>query len=145
MRQRTGATRLGDDGPGQVGAEAGDLRQPGYRVRYRGARAGSGAGPGGAVRVDAPGGGHGRGQLGGPGAQLGGLGVQGGDLVQQQGGELAVVVAGHAVQGLDEGIVLGLHGAAGQGGQDLGVALAGDHRLDHVLRRQRGQLGRHAR
>jgi hypothetical protein len=89
--------------------------------------------------------GRGRGQLGGPGTQLGDLGVQGGDLVQQQGGELTVVVIEHAVQGLDQGIVLGLHGAAGQGGQDLGVALAGDHRLDHVLRRQRGQLGRHAR
>jgi hypothetical protein len=110
-----------------------------------GAWAGSGAGPGAAVRVDAQGSGHGRGQPGGPGAQLGDLGVQGGDLVQQQPGELTVVVIEDAVQGLDEGIVLGLHGAAGQGGQDLGGALAGDHRLDHVLRRQRGQLGRHAR
>jgi hypothetical protein len=54
-----------------------------------------------------------------------------------------VVVIEHAVQGLHEGIVLGLHGAPGQAGQDLGVALPGDHRLDHVLRRQRGQLGRH--
>jgi hypothetical protein len=145
VRQRTGATRLGDDGPGQVFAEAGDLGQPGHRVQYWGIRAGSGAGPGGAVGVDAPGCGHGRGQLGGPAAQLGDLGVQGGDLVQQQLRELAMVVVGHAVQGLDEGIVFGLHGAPGQAGQDLRVALAGDHRLDHVLRRQRGQLGRHTR
>lgn len=120
-----------DDGPGQVRAEAGDLGQPHYRVQHRGARAGSGAGPCGAVGVDAPGAGHGCGQLGGPGAQLGDLGVQGGDLVQQQGGELTVVVIEHAVQGPDEGIMLGLHGAAGQG---LGIALAGDHHLDYVLR-----------
>ena len=60
------------------------------------------------------------------------LAVQGGDLVQQQGGELAVVVIEHAVQGLHQLVVLGLHPGAGQGGQHLGVALPGDHRLDHV-------------
>jgi hypothetical protein len=58
-------------------------------------------------------------------------------------GELAVVVVGHAVQGLDEVIALGLHAAAGQGGQLPRVALAGDHRLDHVLRRDGGQLAGH--
>ena len=67
--------------------------------------------------VDAPGGGHRRGQLGGPGGQLGDLVVEEGDLVQQQPGELAVVVIEHAVQGLDQVVVLGLHPGAGQGGQ----------------------------
>ena len=98
-------------------------------------------GPGGPVGVDAPGGGHRRGQLGGPGGQRRDPGVEEGDLVQQQPGELAVVVIEHAVQGLDQVIVPGLHPAAGQAGQHLRVALAGDHRLDHVLRRDGGQLG----
>ena len=39
----------------------------------------------------------------------------------------------------------GAHPAAGQPGQHLRVTLAGDQRGDHVLRRQRGQLGRHRR
>jgi hypothetical protein len=39
--------------------------------------------------------------------------------------------------------VLGLHPGAGQAGQYLRVALAGDHRLDHVLRRDGGQLAGH--
>src|SRR5215831_4720385 len=109
--------RFGDDGPGQVFADAG-----------------------GAGRVGAPGGGHRRGQLGGPGAQLSDPAVEEGDVVQQQLDELAVVVVEHAVQGFDQVVVLGLHAAAGQGGQLVRVALAGDHRLDHVLRRDRGQL-----
>ena len=93
--------------------------------------------------VDAPGFGHRRGQLGGPGAQLGDPVVQEGDLVQQQPGELAVVVIEHAVQGLDQVVVLGLHPGAGQAGQHLRVPFPGDHRLDHVLRRDRGQLAGH--
>jgi len=40
------------------------------------------------------------------------LAVQDGDLVQQQSGELAVVVIEHAVQGLDQLVVLGLHPVA---------------------------------
>jgi len=71
--------------------------------------------------------------------------VQDGGLVWQQGGELAVVVIDHAVQGLDEVVVPGFHPGAGQGGQHLRVALPGDHRLDHVLRRDGGQLAGHAR
>ena len=42
--------------------------------------------------------------------------------------------------------MLGLHrGAAGQAGQDLGIAVAGDHRPDHVLRGEGGQLAGHRR
>jgi len=44
-----------------------------------------------------------------------------------------VVVVEHAVQGLDEVVVPGLHPGAGQPGQLARVALTGDHRLDHVL------------
>jgi hypothetical protein len=95
------------------------------------------------VRLDAPGGGHRGGQLSGPGAQHLDPVIEEGDLVQQQPGQLAVVVIEHAVQGLDQVVVLGLHPAAGQGGQHLRVALAGDHRLDHVLRRDGGQLAGH--
>jgi hypothetical protein len=80
-----------------------------------------------------------------PGAQLGDLAVQGGDLVQQQLGEFAVVVVEHAVQGLDEIVVLGFHAAAGQGSQRARVAFPGDHRVDHVLRGQGGQLAGYGR
>ena len=52
-----------------------------------------------------------------PGGELGDPGVEEGDLVQQHLGQLAVVVIEHAVQGLDQVVVLGLHPAAGQGGQ----------------------------
>ena len=108
---------LGDDGAGQVLADAGDLGQPGRGGQHRGVRAGAGVGPGGPVGVHAPGGGHRRGQLGGSRVQLGDPGVEEGDLVQQQLGELAVVVIEHAVQRLDQVVVLGLHPAAGQAGQ----------------------------
>jgi hypothetical protein len=138
-----GATRLGDDRPGQVLADAGDLGQPGHGVQRWRTGGGARVRAGGPVRVDAPGFGHRRGELGGPGAQLGDPGAEEGDLVQQQGGELAVVVIEHAVQGLDQVVVLGPHPGAGQGGQHLRIAFPGDHRLDHVLRRDRGQLGRH--
>jgi hypothetical protein len=99
------------------------------------------AGAGGAVGGDAPGGGHRRGQLRGPGGQGGDLGAGEGDVVQQQLGEFAGAGVEHAVQGLDEIVVPGLHPGAGQAGQPLGVAFAGDQRLDHVLRGHGGQLG----
>jgi hypothetical protein len=139
-----GATRLGDDGPGQVLADARNLRQPCHGVQHRGIGGGAGVRAGAPVRIDAPGFGHRRGQLGGPGAQLSDPGVEERDLVQQQPGELTVVVIEHAVQGLDQVVVLGPHPGPGQPGQHLRVAFPGDHRLDHVLRRDRGQLGRHA-
>ena len=104
-------------GAGQVRADAGDLGQPGHRGQHGGVRAGAGVRAGGPVGVDAPGGGHRRGQLGDPGGQLGDPVVQEGDLVQQHLGELAVVVIEHAVQGLDQLLVLGSHPGAGQGGQ----------------------------
>src|SRR5215472_14091825 len=82
---------------------------------------------------------------GDPAVQPADPGVQGSDLVQQQLGELAVVVIEHAIQGLDESIVLGLHGAAGQQSQRAGIAFPRDHGPDHVLRGQRGQLAGHGR
>ena len=125
------------------GLRPGISRQPGHRVQHRGAGAGPGIWAGGPVRVPAPAGGQRRGQLRGAGGQLGDLAVQDGDLVQQQPGELAVVVIEHAVQGLDQVVVPGLHPGAGQPGQRARVALAGDHRLDHVLRGHGGQLAGH--
>jgi hypothetical protein len=109
----------------------------------RGVRAHPGAGAGGAVAVGAPGLRDRPGGFGDPGGELGDLGVQRGDLVQQQGRELAVVVIEHAVQGRHEVVVPGFHPGPGQGGQRVRVTLPGDHRLDHVLRRDSGQLGRH--
>jgi hypothetical protein len=100
---------------------------------------------GGAVGADAPGSGHRGGLLLDPGGEFGDLAVQEGDLVQQQLGELAVVVAEHAIQRLDEVVVLGLHLPAGQGGQLARVAFPGDQRPHHVLRRQGGQLAGHRR
>jgi hypothetical protein len=44
-----------------------------------------------------------------------------------------MMVIEHAGQRFDQGVVLGFHPAAGQAGQSARVALAGDHRLDHVL------------
>jgi len=80
-----------------------------------------------------------------PGGQGGDAGVAEGDLVQQHLRQLPMVVIEHAGQRLDQGVVLGFHPAAGQAGQDVGVALAADHRLDHVLRRDGGQLAGHRR
>ena len=90
------------------------------------------SGSGGPVSVDAPGGGHRRGQFSGPGGEPGDLAIEEGDLVQQL-GELAVVVIEHAGQGLDQLLALGFHASAGQGGQLARVAFPGDHGPDHVL------------
>ena len=124
---------FGDDRAGQGGADAGDLGQPGHRGQGGGVRAGPGVRAGGPVRVHAPGGGHRGDRCGDPGGQLADPGVAEGGLVQQQLGELAVVVIEHAGQGLDQVVVLGLHPGAGQGGQRVRVAFPGDHGLDHVL------------
>jgi len=88
----------------------------------------------------APGGGYRGGQLGCPGAERRDPVIEEGDLDQQQPSELAVVVIEHAVQGLCQIVVLGPHPAAGRQ-PTRGVALADDHRLDHVLRRDGGQRG----
>jgi hypothetical protein len=85
------------------------------------------------VAVDAPRLGHRLDRSGDPGGELADPGVAERDLVQQHLGQLAVVVIEHAVQGFDQVVMLGLHPAAGQGGQRARVTLAGDHCLDHVL------------
>jgi hypothetical protein len=145
VRQRTGATRLGDDRGGQLGADAGDLIEPRDRGLDDRAVALAGAGPGAGVVIDAPGGAdHGEllaDQHRGPGDVL----VQKGDLVQQHLRDLAVVAGEHPVQRLGQRGVLGFHPAPGQAGQRLRVALPGDQRGDHVLRGQRGQRGGHRR
>ena len=133
MRQRTGATRLGDDGGGQLRADAGDLIQPGHRAEYRRVVAGAGDRPGGAVSVDAPAIADHRELLADQHGEPGDPGVAERDLVQQQPGDLAVVVVEHPIQRGHQGVVPGLHPAPGQGGQRLRVTLAGDHRGDHVL------------
>jgi hypothetical protein len=88
---------LRDDGPGQVFADAGDLGQPGHGGQHRGVRSGACVRAGGPVAVDPPGGGHRRGEPGGPGGQRRDPLVQEADVVQQHPGELAVVVIEHAV------------------------------------------------
>ena len=97
------------------GLMPGDLGEPGDRVQHRGIRAGPGTGPV-VPSVSTP-----------------------------QAAGIAAVVVEHAVQGLDEIIVRGLHAAPGQGSQRARVAFPGDHRLDHVLRGQGGQLAGHHR
>jgi hypothetical protein len=78
---------------------------------------------------------------GGERAELGGERV---DLVQQHPGQFGVVVVETAGQRLDQGGVLGPHLAAGQAGQHLGVAFAGDQRCEHVPHRGRLQRAGHA-
>jgi len=140
-RQRAGATRLGDDRDGELGADAGDLIQAGGRGQYRGAGAGAGARAGGAVGVHAPGGPDGGELLAGQDVQPGDPGIDEGDLVQQQLRQLAVVVLEHPGQRRHQGVVLGFHPAAGQPGQHLRVTLPGDQRPDHVPGRRGGQRG----
>ena len=109
---------LGDDRAGQLGADAGDLREPLRGGQHGGVRAGAGAGAGGAVGVDAPGGrDRGRSARSIRAARTAIRASQEGDLVQQHLGQLAVVVIEHPGQRLDQGVVLGFHLAAGQAGQ----------------------------
>jgi hypothetical protein len=67
------------------------------------------------------------------------------DLVQQQPGQLGVVGVEPAGERLGQGGALGLHLAAGQAGEHLRVALAGDQRLQHVPGRGGVQRARHRR
>ena len=79
------------------------------------------------VGVDAPVGGHRRGQLGGPGGELGDLAVEDSDLVQQQLGELEL----HAVYGgLGSGrlVIVGAPGSGKSGAAVLLVLAALKHR-----------------
>jgi len=129
VRQRTGATRLGDDRAGQLGADAGDLREPPGSGQHGGVWPGAGGGAGAAVGVHPPGGPDLGQVLLDPGGQGGDAGIAEGDLVQQHLRQLPMVVIEHPGQRLDQGVVLGFHPAAGQAGQDVGVALAADHPL----------------
>jgi hypothetical protein len=67
-----------------------------------------------------------------PGGELADLARQPVDLIEQDGGELGVMLVELAAQGWDESRVLGLEPAAGQASQHPGVALPGDQRFDHV-------------
>ena len=145
MRQRTGATRLGDDRGGQLQADAGDLIQPGGCGQHRRVAAGPGGGTGGAAGVDAPGVPHEGEVLADAGSELADPGIEESDLVQDDLGQLPMVVFEHAGQRLGQGVVLGFHPAAGQAGQHLRVTLAADQRPDHVLRGDRGELAGHRR
>ena len=115
---------FGDDRAGQLGADAGDFRESLGSGQHGGVCPGAGAGAGAAVGVHAPGGPDLCQVLPDPGGQGGDAGVAEGDLVQQHLRQLPMVVIEHAGQGLDQGVVLGFHPAAGQAGQDVGVALA---------------------
>ena len=132
MRQRTGATRLGDQRGGGLPAQAGDLIQPVRSWQLGSVSGPSGLGPGNAVRVHAPGRGD-RGQVrGDPLLQVPQLGVQQVDGAQQGRGGMRVLRAEpHAGQRLSEGGELVIaHLPLAQGGEDSRVAFPGDHLLD---------------
>ena len=145
MRQRTGATRLGDDRGGQLGADAGDLIEPGGRGQHHCVRAGAGVRAGGAASVDTPGVPDGGEALADAGGEPGDPGIEEGDLVRQYLGQLTVMVFEHAGQRLSQGAALGTHRTAGQPGQHLRVTFPRDQCGDHVLRRDGGQLAGHRR
>jgi hypothetical protein len=77
---------------------------------------------------------------GGEPVDLVGAGV---DLVQQEPGQVGVVVIEAAVEHLHQRCPLGVQLPAGQLGQDQRVAFAGDERLDHLPRRHPEQVCRH--
>jgi hypothetical protein len=126
---------LGEDDLGAVSADAGDLIQAGQGIRAGCVRAGAGAGAGGAVGVDSLSGGDRRDQFPDPGGELGDPGAGEIDLVQEDPGQLGVVVLEPAGERLGQRGALGFHLAAGQPGEHLGVALPGDQRFEHVADR----------
>jgi hypothetical protein len=134
VRQRTGATRLGDDDLRCLRGDAGDLCQPGYRRCDRVGGVVARVRAGGAIGTDALGRHRGDQLLDPPGERVD-LGGQGVDLAEQDPGEFAVVVIEPAGQRLDQRGMLGSHLAAGQVRQDVRVALPGDQRLQHVPHR----------
>jgi hypothetical protein len=67
-----------------------------------------------------------------PGGELADLAGQPADLIEQDAGELGVMLVELAVQGRDESRALGLEPAAGQASQHPGVAFPGDQRFHHV-------------
>jgi hypothetical protein len=116
--------QLGEEDLGGLDANAGDLIQPLDGGRHGHARAGAGAGAGGAVGVHALRGGDRRQQLLDAGGEAVDLGVKGVVLVQQQAGQLGVVVIEPAGQGLHQRGVLDPHPAFGQSSKHFGVTLA---------------------
>ncbi len=123
--------QLGEEHLGGLDADAGDRIQPRDGGQDGRVWAGAGVGAGGAVGVHALRGGDGGQQLLDTGGETVDLGGQGVVLVQQQAGQLGVVVVEPAGEGLHQCGVLGLHPPTGQAGQHFGVALAGDQRLQH--------------
>ena len=121
MRQRTGATRLGDDvlgadRPDAVdGVELGDLVQPGLGQRL---------------------------DRGGERLDLGAVVVDDGQHHRQHGGVL--IGEERAFQCLFQPADLAAHCAAGQLGQGLGVALPGGDRVQHVPAGDAVDVGDHA-
>ena len=89
--------------------------------------------------------GHRRQQLVDAGGERVDLGGQGVDLVQQHPGEFGVMVVEPTVEGGDQGRVFGLHPAAGQPGEHLGIPLSGDQRLDHGASGHAHDVGGHRR
>ncbi len=78
---------------------------------------------------------------GGERLDLGGVVVDGGEHHSQHGGVL--IGEERAVQRLLQPFDLAAHGAAGQLGQRLGVALPGDQRAGHVPARDAVDVGDH--
>jgi len=145
VRQRTGATRLGDDALGGAAADAGDLIEPAEGGQHGSVGGEPGAWAGAAIGVYSLGGGDRRDQLFDPGSQPVSLGAEPVDLVQQHPGQTGVMVIEPASERLDQGGVLGAHPAPGQAGEDLRVAFTSDQRLDHVPGRDGGQRAGHRR
>jgi len=128
--------RLGDDGHGELAADAGDLREPVHCGQ--GGRVRAGIGGRDAVGADSPGGGDG--VEGGLDLVLdrGGRPVKEGDVVQVGPDQHRVVAADHhAVQGPLDGSAAALDVRGGQGGEGLRVALAAGDGLQDVAGRLR--------
>ena len=107
VRQRTGATRLGDENGGSYRADAGDLIEPGCRGRERGDHL-----------LDL-------------GVELGDVGVDGVDPGQHLGQQKRVVLGEVAGERLFQRADLAAHPGAGQLGEGLGVAFPGDQGGHH--------------
>ena len=122
---------LGDDGLGSVGPQPGS-HPAGPRRAAPGAGACPGAGPGGAVGVDAPGGRDRCGSSRDPARSWAILAARRSIWSSSRRGELAVVVIEHAVPAPRRArAALLAQRPRARSGQDLRVALPGDHRLDH--------------
>ena len=73
------------------------------------------------------------------------LAGEGIDLVEQHPGQCGVVVVEPTGQRIDQGGALGLHPAAGQLGEQLGIPLPRDQRLDDGAAGHAGDVGGHRR